>query len=252
VGWLEGREGIERLFFELASESRLSILRELQQGSKKLNAIARKLDLTQTEAFRQLQRLTETFLVEKHSDVTYGITDFGKLVLHHSLTLEFISKHREYFLAHDVWRLPIQFVDRIGELANASLQMDPIESINKVSRMIREAEQYIWGMGESAGMENLNPAINEQIARALHFRFLGPETIQPPTYNIPPALSRNFELKTISVFPVFVLVTEKEAAVGFRCIGGRLDYSGFAGDEDAFLNWAKDLFLFYWDKGKRA
>jgi len=51
--------GLEKLFFELASESRLGILTELQKHDAKMPEIARKLDLTNTETFRQLQRLNE-------------------------------------------------------------------------------------------------------------------------------------------------------------------------------------------------
>ena len=53
---------IEGLFYELASESRFSILQELKEKSWKMNELARKLDLTTTETFRQLQRLNEAAL----------------------------------------------------------------------------------------------------------------------------------------------------------------------------------------------
>jgi hypothetical protein len=33
---------------------------------------------------------------------------------------------------------------------------------------------------------------------------------------------------------------------------GRVDYAGFIGKDEIFLNWVKDLFLYYWGKGKRA
>jgi DNA-binding transcriptional ArsR family regulator len=54
---LENNEGLGKLLFELASESRLAILRELQKENLKMQEIARRLDVTATEAFRQLQRL---------------------------------------------------------------------------------------------------------------------------------------------------------------------------------------------------
>jgi len=38
---LENQEGIERLFFELASESRLGILRKLEEKNLKMNDAAR-------------------------------------------------------------------------------------------------------------------------------------------------------------------------------------------------------------------
>jgi len=71
---LETPAGIESLFFELASESRLGILRELNMKNWKMNELARKLDLTTTETFRQLQRLNEALLVQKQVGGTYAIS----------------------------------------------------------------------------------------------------------------------------------------------------------------------------------
>jgi predicted transcriptional regulator len=94
---LENQEGVEKLFFELASESRLGILRKLMEKDWKMNEVARKLDLTTTETFRQLQRLSEGLLVEKQPEGTYSITEYGRLVLQLSSSLEFVSKHKQYF-----------------------------------------------------------------------------------------------------------------------------------------------------------
>jgi predicted transcriptional regulator len=55
-------EGIEKLFFDLASESRIGIMRELKEQNLKNSELGGKLDLTATEAFRQLQHLTEARL----------------------------------------------------------------------------------------------------------------------------------------------------------------------------------------------
>jgi predicted transcriptional regulator len=51
---------LDQLFYELASEDRLAILRELCSSSMKMQDIARKLDLTATEASRQLQRMSQS------------------------------------------------------------------------------------------------------------------------------------------------------------------------------------------------
>ena len=109
---MENDEGVEKLFFELASESRLSILRELRKENLKMQEIARRLDVTATEAFRQLERLSVALLVQRQPDGTFAISQYGKLVLQLASSLEFISKHKEYFSTHDVMRLPSQFVSR--------------------------------------------------------------------------------------------------------------------------------------------
>ncbi len=78
---MEDNIGLEKLFFELASESRLSILRELKKENLKMQEIARRLDVTPTEAFRQLERLSTAVLVQRQPDGMFALTEYGKLVL---------------------------------------------------------------------------------------------------------------------------------------------------------------------------
>jgi predicted transcriptional regulator len=246
---LESEVGIERLFFEFASESRLSILRELDLKNWKMNDIARKLDLTPTEAFRQLQRLCEALLVQKRPEGTYGITEYGKLMLQLSSSMKFVFKYKDYFSAHDVWRLPQQFVNRIGELSQTNLIMNTMDSMKTMERMFGEAEQYAWGLREVSGMSAMAPIFNDQQRKGVKFRDLFPES-ELPAYS----KQRNVEGRGLppSDIPALILFTDKEAAICFRFIGGRMDYAGFVGKDPTFLNWVKDLFLYYWDKGKRT
>jgi predicted transcriptional regulator len=246
---MENNEGIEKLFLELASESRLSILRELQTENLKMQEIARRLDVTATEAFRQLQRLSEALLVQKQPEGTFAITQYGKLVLEFSSSLEFIFKNREYFSAHDVWRLPREFVNRLGVLSQTTLIMDTVESLNTGQRMFIEAEQYGWGLAEGHVPELMGPIMTEIARKGLKMRFLIPENVLAASAG---STVKNIEMRGLPEIPVIIATTEKEAAVCLRLIGGRMDYAGFYGKDPAFLNWAKDLFLYYWEKGKRA
>ena len=109
-----------------------------------MNDLARKLDLTPTEAFRQLQRLSEARLVEKQPDGNYAITEYCKLVLQLSPALEFTYKHREYFLSRDISRLPYEFINRIGELSSGILETNVADTINHAEQMIKQAEEYMW------------------------------------------------------------------------------------------------------------
>ena len=239
---MENHEGIDRLFFELASESRLGILRKLNENNWKMNDVARKLDLTTTETFRQLQRLSEALLVQKQPDGTYAITQYGRLVLELSSPLEFVFKHKEYFLAHDVRRLPPQFAKRLGELSQTNLITGMMESTAKSSQMIGEAQQYMWGISPEPLPQSFE-VLAKQIPKGVEYRILSPQ---------PPAKLPNLENRTISDTPAIMALTEKEAGISFRFIEGRTDYAAFFGKDPIFLSWVKDLFLYYWDKGKRA
>ena len=230
-------EGIEQLFFDFAAESRLGILRELQEKNLRINEIARKLDLTATEAFRQVQRLYESLLLQKLPDGSYSISEYGKIAMQLLPSYEFIFKHKDYFLSHDIWRLPASFIERIGELSHTTYIKDNITAISKIEQIMRRAEKFHWGIGEAQITEAMGLIVTEQSGKGVKFRILSP---------FPPAMQHNIENETVSPTPVFMVLTEKEAAVCFRFKDGRMDYGGFYGEDKNFLGWARDLFLSYW------
>lgn len=238
---MENHEGIDKLFFELASESRLGILRKLMEKDGKMNEVARKLDLTTTETFRQLQRLNEGLLVQKQPEGTYAITEYGKLVLQLSGSLEFVFKHKEYLVNHDLSWIPPQFLHRIGELSQADLMMGMVESTTKSSTLIGEAKQFMWAVSPEPVPQAFD-AIAEQVPEGAEYRILSPQ---------PPVKLSNLENRTITDPPAIMVVTEKEAGICFRFKEGRVDYAGFFGKDPIFLNFVKDLFLYHWNKGKR-
>jgi predicted transcriptional regulator len=244
-------EGIEKLFFELASGSRLGILHILQNENLKMQEIARRLDVTATEAFRQLERLSAALLVKRQPDGAFAIEEYGKLVLQLSSSLEFVSKHKDYFSTHDIMRLPIQFVNRIGELSQTSLIMDTMESINRSEHMFLEAKRFAWGLAEGVIPELMDSAMNEQARRGIKMQFIIPEN-RLPTSASPPEITKTVEVRGLPDIPAIIALTEKEAAISLRLIGGRMDYASFYGKDPVFHNFAKDMFLYYWDKGKKA
>jgi len=238
--------GLEKLFFELASETRLGILQELQKENLKMQEIARRLDVTATEAFRQLERLSAASLVQRQPDGTFALAEYGKLVLQISTSLDFISKHKKYFSTHDLMRLPSQFVNRLGELAGAELEMDSIKNLNFGAQAFAEAKQYTWGIAEGTLPEHMIPIMNQRVKQGIQMKMLISKE------RLPSETPKNVEIIGLSELPAIVALTEKAASICFMQLGGRIDYAGFLGTDPAFHNWVKDLFLYYWEKGKRA
>lgn len=139
---MESHDEVDKLFFELASESRLGILRELQSKKLRMQQIARGLDLTETETCRQLQRLSEAQLVQKQSDGTYALTTYAKLVLDLSLPMKFVFKNKEFFLNHDLFLLPKELRIRLGDLSESQMISTTIETINYVADMVKDAHEW--------------------------------------------------------------------------------------------------------------
>ena len=112
-----------------------------------------------------------------------------------------------------------------------------------------EAEQFGWGMAEGHIPESAGPIMEERAVKGLKMKFLIPETVLTAGAG---SAVKNVEIRGLAEIPAIIVLTDKEAAVCLRLIGGRMDYTGFFGKYPMFLNWAKELFLYYWDKGKRV
>jgi predicted transcriptional regulator len=248
---MDQNSDVEKLFFELASKTRLDILRELKNENLKMQEIARRLDLTATEVFRQLERLSTSLLVQKKPDGTFTLAEYGKLVLQLSSSVGFVCKYKEYFSTHDVTRLPNGFVNRLGELSQTELVMDTVEMLNKAEKALMDAEAYGWGIAEGTIPQQMGPIMEGAARKGIKLRFLLPE-IRLPSSTSPSPSVKNLEIRGISELPAIVVLTDKEGAICFRQVGGRVDYAGFFGNDPAFLNWVKDLFEYYWNMGKRV
>jgi predicted transcriptional regulator len=244
-------DGVEKLFYELASESRLSILLELQKKQLHMQEMARKLDLSDTEAFRQLQKLSDASLVHKQTDGSYAITQYGKLVLQFSRSFDFAFKFKDCLLTRDIWRIPEQFIDRLGALRDVSLGVDTIEMVNNSEKLVSRAERYLWIIGDKP-MNWIDARITDRVQRGgFEVRLLFDENHRH-YYEDKPEAKGVFEKKVIASIPAIMLISEERAAVNLLSVDGRADNAVFYGDKPVFLQWASDLFMFYWEQGKRC
>ena len=241
-------ERLDLLFFELASEDRLNILRELNKNSLKMQDIARKLDLTATEASRQLQRMGKAKLIERLPEGVYTVTQFGKLILSLSPSLEFALKHKQYFLNHNIWKLPSSFILRFGELSQGVLLTEMGVVMVKWEELIKSAEEHLWVMTPQR-IPSLSRAIEERHSHGVKLRYINPEQLLP-TYSEYLLTERTIERRVFNDFDFGILATEKEAMLALPFLDGTPNPSGFFGHDPAFLKWVHDLFLCYWEQAK--
>ncbi|HLN88742.1 MAG TPA: hypothetical protein VK253_01630 [Candidatus Binatia bacterium] len=243
------KEGIDKLFFELASESRLGILRQLQTKDLKMQEVARKLDLTDTESCRQLQRLSDAKLIEKRLDGKYSLTPYAKLVLEISSPLDFVSMFRDYFLAHDASFLPCEFRARFNELSLVQLSPVILETMNKVAVMLRNSKQRIDCTIEVGGDLHIQIML-QRLAEGLKVRWLIQESFLDKARAFLLSATKLPEIRVTPRIPLHLYLTEKEAACCLRNNEGTFDYSTFFGYDPAFLKWTNDLYNLEWQKAR--
>jgi predicted transcriptional regulator len=199
------------------------------------------MDVTPTEAVRQLQRLSDGGLIQRQPDGSYTISPFGRLVLQLSSSIEFISHYQDYFSTHDISQLPIQMINRIGEISSANLVMDTIENLNTGQRIMIDATKFAYGIAKGQIPELMGPIMDKKVQEGFQIKMLIPKSMVTEYKLIP-----NVEIRGLSEIPLGIVLTESAAVVTFRRVDGNFDYAGFSGTDPLFLDWARDLFLYYW------
>jgi predicted transcriptional regulator len=184
---------LDLLFYELASEDRISIIKELCFSSLKMQEVARKLDLTATEASRQLQRLSQAKLIERGSEGNYTTTQLGRLLLNLSTSLEFVYKHDDYFLTHNLTRIPQPFVDRLGELSKGTLVADLITDLARWEALLTTAKDHIWVMTPRA-MGHLTRISAEKLSEGIKIRSIMNEENRRANVNLPTSKNVSVDL----------------------------------------------------------
>ena len=242
-------EKLCKLLFELSSSERMNVMLELQKQRLKLSHVSKKLDMTVTEASRHLQRLSEAKLIQKDVEGLYGLTPFGVLTLSLLSGICFISRNRQYFLEHDLSRLPSELVERIGEFSSASLGTGDIMTSFRLSEiMLQEASEYMWILSDQI-LTSTVPIIGERMKSGVEFRFIFPENLVPPP-GVKPAPGA--QRRTLPKVEEIILMTEKEVMFGFPDLNGRIDYALLIGKDPKSHKWCKDLFLHRWEKAMPA
>jgi Predicted transcriptional regulator len=216
-----------------------------------MQEIARRLDLTDTEAFRQLQRLNEAQIIQKQLDGAYTITQYGRLLLQFTGQFEFAYKFKQTILTRDLWRIPEQFINRMGELADSTLGLDTNEMLDASETLIGNAESYLWIMGNRP-LNMVSAKINERFKQSkISIRFIFSEDSRKYYENTPDA-PPIFEKRVIPAIPAILIMTEKFAGVNLLSVDGRNDNAILYSCSPKFLCWASDLFQYYWAQGKKC
>ena len=237
------------LYFQLSSADRRMIIEELQTSSLRLSEVAKKLDITATEALRQVQRLRDAGLLEKTSDGKYHSTPYSKLILLSSAAMGFLSKHREFFLDHDTSLIPPEFRARFGELSKTVLLPDPVTNLNTGNEVLTNAEKWIDVMSEQR-LEQHRQILRQRLSDGLKVRFVHQESLIESMREELIASKQSVERRFIPRICAVMVLTDKSAGFSLRKLDGKMDYQVFAGTDPESMKWARDLFEDQWSKAR--
>src|SRR5690348_10311943 len=133
-------------FLELASQQRLGILLKLLDKKSKVSIIAKDLDATVPEVYRNFERLVKSNLIVKESDGDYSITTYGKIICDQIPSLSFLSQNKKYFTDHGFGDLPQKFLQRVGALADGQHVKGFVKVLEQWKNIYKNSDEYIYNI----------------------------------------------------------------------------------------------------------
>jgi predicted transcriptional regulator len=249
-------EDFQDLLFEISSDERYEILLLLLEKPLTITEIAKNRKVTTQEISRHVARLINVRLVNKEINGTHSISPYGALVLKLMAEFIFIAKNREYFSTHVVTQIPVEFVERIGELKSCSYK-NVMEFLHYVNQMVKESKEFVWLCVDQYPVTALEP-IKEALVRKVRFRVIEPKgmlsrpdlDLETPEEALALAGTRRLPLgqqKMLDKIDVFLVLSESKCALAFPSINGQFDYTGFISQHESPRAWCKELFDHYWN-----
>ncbi|MGI0027060.1 MAG: helix-turn-helix transcriptional regulator [Nitrosopumilaceae archaeon] len=245
-------------FLEIASQQRLGILLKLLDKKSKVSIIAKELDATVPEVYRNFERLVKADLIVKNADGDYSITTHGKIICGQIPAHVFLSQNKKYFRNHDFGDLPQKFLQRIGALEKSQHIQGFVKVLEQWKNIYKNSDKYIYNIlfevpYESDLLESLIKKVNKGIK--VNSIFSESAIIPKERKQILEKLGfKKFieqgliERKMSNNVQVTVVLNEKEACVTFPKIGGDLDMGEmFYSDDSTFHEWCLDYFKYCWD-----
>lgn len=255
-------EQLAELLFILASIDRLTLLSEIATEKRRLSQLTTKLSATAQETSKHLTRLRDAKLIEKDSDGFFSLTAFGKIVVNLLPSIKFLTENRKYFLSHDISSLPLEFIERLGELQEGQYA-DKVGSIlTHIHQVVQDAEEYIWLMSDHplGGGEYVARSGKLESCSTVTWRVIVPAGSSIDWKSVRADVGTHkgrIEYHLIedpNDIKAGMALNEKIAGFTFPDITGKLDFnSGFSSSNPLFRKWCQDLFVFHWNKaGKKV
>jgi predicted transcriptional regulator len=247
------------VLFEVSNEDRYKILLQLANEPMNVTQLSKRLGLSLTETSRHLSRIGEVGLTRRDANGLNHINNFGKALLVQFKGAEFVTRHRDYFTSHTLMHLPLEFVNRIGELMNSTYTEDALVFLHSVATGIQKAEEYIMVMVDQFVMSQV-PFVRKALERKVKMKTIEPKEWVAPHdfYRIREEAERTWAKRardekllthrTLKRVELYIHMSEKETAIAFPTLDGRFDHLGFTSTDERALKWCRDIFHHYWEK----
>ena len=252
---------INSLLFELSNKGRFNVLKSLNKESKRHTQLSKELNIKGSEISRHLGRLYEKSLISKDVDNHYRITNIGKIFLQMMDIFEVSLLNKDFLNTHEITSIPVPLIFQLGKLKTVELSNKTMENMEIFENLVKDSGDFLLAITDQYQKSLLIEAEKKMSDKKTSIRAIVDRALLK-SYNIPEGWSTLFKdpqelfkkmLKNIRILDkiqLSLVVTEK-GAILFLSKDGEIDYSQCLIDNhESFIKWTKELFEWYWLKGK--
>ena len=245
-------------FLELSSEQRLGIVLRLFEKKSNVSTMAKELDATVPEVYRNFERLVKAELIAKDTDGNYYLTTYGKTVYAQIPSLVFVSQNKKYFRNHDFGDLPQKFIQRIGVLNDGQHIKGFVKVLECWKEIYKNANEYINNiLSEVPYTSDLMEPLVNRLKNNIKVNSIFSESAIIPNERKKMLDKIDFkkyieegliERKMKKDVSVALVLNEKEAGIIFPTADGNTDMSEmYYSSQPRFHEWCLDYFRYCWD-----
>lgn len=241
---------IDVLFNELSSKVRIDILELLKKGEARFSDITGEVELSSPEVSRHLKRLQEANLIEKLVDGGYTLSLFGETLLRMTSNLSVLVEKSDYFLYHDTSVIPTRLLRDLEPLSMA--KVEPVFSMMiRLIQSIGDAKYYWDTSDQMLDAENAILDLLNIDKLEIELRFLTNPDAASYVIKLAKENDVQVHIRTLEDINFTVNVSDKIAYFALPDKNGIIDRNKYImGDTPEFINWCRDLYLYYWEKAE--
>jgi len=252
---------VNKLIFEFSNIGRYNILKSLYHQTKKHSQLGKELGIPGSEISRHLKRLYQKNLISKGVDNRYFVTNIGKIFLQMMDIFEVSLNNGEYLNSHDITLIPVHLIFQLGKLKTLELSNKTMENMEIFENLVKDSDKFLYVITDQYQKSLLKEAEKKMKNQSVKIKALVDKNLLK-SYNIPEGWSNLFEtpkvffkemIKNIRLLDKIglSLVASEKGSILFLSRNGEIDYSQCLIDNhESFINWTKELFNWYWKKGK--
>ncbi|MFX0005582.1 MAG: transcriptional regulator FilR1 domain-containing protein [Promethearchaeota archaeon] len=249
------------LLFEFSHKERFKVLKCLYYDGKRHTDLQKELEIPGSEISRHLRRLSEKDLVTKDVNNKYHITNIGKIFIRMMDIFEVSLIHRNFFNSHEITSIPVHLIFQLGKLKNVEFGNKTMENMEIFENLVKNSERFLYAITDQYQKSLLKEVEKKMRDQPLKIKALVDSNLLK-SYNIPDGWSKLFKdpkiffqemlenIRILDEIKISIIVSDK-GAILFLSKDGEIDYSQCLIDNhESFIKWTKEIFKWYWEKGK--